>query len=485
MDVLAQIPLWWHLFLVALTLVLSTIGSAHAILRKRDSRAAVLWVSFIWLVPLGGAVLYFIFGVNRIKRRAVELRGDLEHVHASGQASACTPAELAGQLPPASRHLAELAEIVNHIAVRPLLPGNRFTPLSDGDEAYPAMLEAIGAAKRSITLSTYIFDRDDAGLAFAHALGEAVRRGVEVRVLIDATGTRYSWPPILGTLRREKVRYARFLPSFPLWRLLSMNLRNHRKILVIDGQFGFTGGMNIRVGHWLGKNPKSPVCDLHFRVEGPVVAQLQAVFAEDWKFAAGEDLSGEPWFTPLAPAGPVFARGIADGPDEELDGLRWTILGALTIAKRSVRIATPYFLPFPTLTSALNVAAMRGVTVELLMPAKNNLPFVHWASQAMWWQVLERGCRVWLAPPPFDHTKLMLVDDCWAFIGSANWDPRSLRLNFELNVECYDPELTRRLGEIFETKRKPAREITLKEVDSRSLPVRLRDGTARLLTPYL
>jgi cardiolipin synthase len=270
-----------------------------------------------------------------------------------------------------------------------------------------------------------------------------------------------------------------------MWRLLSMNLRNHRKILVVDGNVGFTGGMNIRVGHWLDRKPKQPVSDLHFRVEGPVVAQLQAVFVEDWKFTTGEDLRGEPWFVPLTSTGPVFARSIADGPDEVLDGLRWTILGALSTARHSIRIATPYFLPFPTLISALNVAAMRGVQVDLLLPSKNNLPFVHWASRAMWWQVLEHGCRIWLAPPPFDHTKLMLVDDCWSFVGSANWDPRSLRLNFELNVECYDPELAGRLGEIFEAKRKPATEMTLKEVDARGLLPRLRDGTARLLTPYL
>jgi cardiolipin synthase len=308
---------------------------------------------------------------------------------------------------------------------------------------------------------------------------------VEVRVLIDATGTRYSWPSILGALKHEGVRYARFLRTFPLWRLLEMNLRNHRKILVIDGRVGFTGGLNIRAGHWLSRHPSHRARDLHFRIEGSVVAHLQEVFADDWFFTTREALRGEKWFPELESRGPVIARGVTDGPDEDFEKLRWTILGALAAAQRSIRIATPYFLPEPAVISALNLAALRGVAVDILLPAKNNLPFVQWASTAHWWQVLERGCRIWLSPPPFDHSKLFLVDDWWALVGSSNWDPRSLRLNFEFNLECYDPALAHTLSEWFDAHLKQSRRVTLEEVDARSLPVRLRDGAARLLTPFL
>jgi cardiolipin synthase len=227
------------------------------------------------------------------------------------------------------------------------------------------------------------------------------------------------------------------------------------------------------------------VQDLQFRVEGPVVAQLQEVFADDWLFATRESLRGEKWFPRLDSTGPVIARGIADGPDEDLDKLRWAILAALASARESIRIATPYFLPEPSLISALNVAAMRGVDVDILLPGKNNLPVVQWASRAHWWQVLEYGCRLWLAPPPFDHTKLFVVDDCWSLIGSANLDPRSLRLNFEFNVECYDADFAARLTALFEEKRRHARRMTLEEMDARSVPIRFRDGVARLLTPFL
>jgi len=475
----------WHIGLAALDILLSLAASGHAVLYKRDSRSAIAWVGFIWLVPLAGATLYFILGVNRIRRQAVLLRRGLERYRAYETQPECPPEELHRHLPGHTGHLNMLARVVRGVVGRPLLPSNRIEPLINGDEAFPAMLEAIRQARQTLSFCTYIFDRDEVGLAFARALGEAARRGVEVRVLIDATGTRYSWPTILRTLRREGVRYARFLPSFALWHLITMNMRTHRKIMVADGRVGFTGGMNIRVGNCLERRPRSPVQDVHFRVRGPVVTHLQEAFADDWLFTTGESLRGETWFPPPQSAGHVLARGVPDGPDEDFEKLSWTLLGALAIARYSVRIVTPYFLPDPALVSALNLAAMRGVQIDILLPAKNNLPFVAWASRAMWWQLLKHGCRIWLTLPPFDHSKLMLVDGCWTFLGSANWDPRSLRLNFEYNLECYDVELARRLEGFVVQKLKTARQVTLQLVDARPFPIRLTDGLARLLTPYL
>jgi cardiolipin synthase len=266
---------------------------------------------------------------------------------------------------------------------------------------------------------------------------------------------------------------------------MSINMRTHRKILVVDGRVGFTGGMNIRVGHCLQRQPPNPVQDIHFRVQGPVVTQLQEVFADDWLFTTGEALRGHSWFPKTESAGQVLARGVIEGPDENFEKLLWTLLGALSIARHSIRIMTPYFLPDPAVVSALNLASMRGVQVDIILPSQINLPFVLWASRAMWSQVIQHGCRIWLTPPPFDHSKLMLVDGCWVLVGSANWDARSLRLNFEFNLECYDVELARRLDQWVESKRNGAHSVTMAEVDGRPLPARLRDGIARLLTPYL
>jgi cardiolipin synthase len=227
------------------------------------------------------------------------------------------------------------------------------------------------------------------------------------------------------------------------------------------------------------------VRDLHFRIEGPLVAQLQETFAEDWAFTTGEDLEGPRWFPPLAPRGTALARGIVDGPDEDFERLRWALAGALAHARTSVRVVTPYFLPDAPLIAALNVTAMRGVPVDIVLPAANNLAFVKWASTALLWQVLERGCRVWLSPAPFDHGKLLVVDRAWVLFGSSNWDPRSLRLNFEFDVGCHDPALAAALDGWVERRIAAARPVTLKEVDGRPLPIRLRDGVARLLQPYL
>ncbi len=474
-----------HLFVAGLSLLIAVVAACHAVLYRRDHRAAFAWVAFIGLLPLAGALLYFIFGINRIRRRATELRQNRERYEPRATRGARGSEELWRSLEPNATHLVGLARIVSEVVNRPLLSGNRIEPLKGGDEAYPAMLQAIREARHTLTFAAYIFDRDRSGLEFARELGAAVQRGVEVRVLIDAAGTRYSWPPILSTLRRERVPYARFLPAFALWRLMSLNMRCHRKVLISDGRIGFTGGLNIRDGHCLKRNPRCPVNDLHFRVEGPVVTQIQEIFADDWLFTTGESLQGPLWFPNLDPVGGVLSRAIPDGPDEDLDKLRWTLLGALVVAKSSVMVQTPYFLPDATLVSALNLAALRGVQVDIVLPEWNNLPFVHWASRAQWWQVLEHGCRIWLVPPPFDHSKLMIVDEAWTLLGSANWDPRSLRLNFELNVECYHLPLAQRLAADLKQRLTRSRRITLEDVEGRGLPLRLLDGVARLLTPYL
>jgi cardiolipin synthase len=255
--------------------------------------------------------------------------------------------------------------------------------------------------------------------------------------------------------------------------------------LVVDGSLGFAGGTNIRVGHWLALNPRAPVRCLHFQVSGPVVAQFQEAFAVDWAFTTGEALQGQAWFPTLKPTGSVWARGIADGPDEEFERFSHTLLGALAVAQRRVVVATPYFLPLNPLIQALIVAALRGISVDIVMPETNNWPIVQWASMTSAWELLENGCRLHFSHGPFDHTKLMVVDRCWSLFGSSNWDPRSLRLNFEFNVEGYDRPLAETLDGLIQSKINCSRQLTMDDVRRRSLPVQLRDGLSRLLTPYM
>lgn len=469
------LELAWAWIATALTFFVSFLATLHALFLKRDVRSTLGWMGVIWLVPFFGAVLYLLLGINRIQRRAEALRGGRSrYLHA--------PSPESPDLPPPA--LPGLARLVGTLTERPLLGGNRIEPLVDGDEAYPRMLEAIEQARSSVSLMTYIFDDDEVGRSFARALAAARQRGVEVRVLVDAAGARYSRPPIDRRLRELGVPCARFLPIH-LARLPYFNLRNHRKLLVADGRLAFTGGMNIRAGHRLRPPPRHPVQDLHFRLEGPIVRSLQETFAEDWHFTTGEALGDDPWFPALEPQGSSRARAVIDGPDEHLFNLSLTLLGAITAAQRSIRVATPYFLPDATLAQALGVAALRGVEVDLLLPARGNLPVVEWAMWAQLWQVLDHGCRVWLSPAPFDHSKLMVVDEAWSFFGSTNWDPRSLRLNFELNVEAYDPALAARLAELFERKRSAARPLYEAELTELPYHLRFRNAVARLLTPYL
>jgi len=485
--------LWPHVLATAI-LAINIAASAHAILVKRDTRSTIGWVGLIWLSPVFGAIAYAVLGVNRIRSRAGQLRaGQLAVIHEL-RTAVPTPERLTACIGPDQAPLRSLATLVGEVTGRPLVDGNQIEPLIGGDEAYPRMLAAIDAATRSIGMASYIFDNDPTGKLFAAALARASSRGVAVRVLVDGIGSRYTWPSIVGVLTKQGVRVDRFLPtSVPIY-FPYANLRNHRKILVVDGTVGFTGGLNIRDGCWLAHQPRHPVRDMHFELRGPVVTQLLEVFAEDWAFAADEVLAGDgatpeanaAWTTSTAFAGGMLARGIRYGPDDpDIGRIKLVLVGALAAAQKSVRIMTPYFLPDDAVCQALDVAAMRGVTVDIVLPDHNNLALVSWASTAMLWQVLGRGCNVWMSPPPFDHTKLMVVDGRWALFGSGNWDDRSMRLNFEFNVETYDRELAERLDRQISTVIAGSRRKTLAEVDARSLPVRLRDGIARLFSPYL
>jgi len=455
---------------------------SHVVLKKRDVRAAIGWSGVIFLAPFVGSALYFMFGINRIKRKARKLLGKEVAGPRETEAASFDSHRMLG---PLEEQFAPLAILGDKVIGRPLHIGNHVELFSATTQCVTAMLAAIERAAESISLCTYIFDRDPVGKRFVTALQAANDRGVEVRVIVDGVGMHYSWPSIKRWLAAAKIPFATFLPNLIPWQLHYSNLRCHRKILVVDGRIGFTGGMNIREGTCRGITPPQPLVDSHFYLQGPIVSDLQETFAEDWEFCTGEVLSGEKWFPSIEPRGASVARGIAAGPDLHSDKIRLTIAGAITAARRSVYVVTPYFLPDASLIEALNVADLRGVDVKIVLPRVNNLMLVQWASMSQLWQLLCRGVQIWTTPPPFDHSKLMVVDEAWCMFGSANWDPRSLRLNFEFNVECYSVELAKATADLIRQKIAIAQPLTLTDVDSRPLPIKLRDGLARLATPYL
>ncbi|MCS7091095.1 MAG: phospholipase D-like domain-containing protein [Verrucomicrobiota bacterium] len=477
-------PFWTWLSALASAGILAVAvwASGHALVFKRDARSAALWVIVIWLMPAAGPILYYLLGINRVRRRATALREDRLGIR---QPPATMPVYHEPREDRLEPNLRGLAVLVKKVTGQPLLGCNRIEPLVNGEKAFPAMLQAIREAQLSVGLASYIFDGKGIGQEFVGALAELIRRGVQVRVLIDDVYVRFSFSSAYKSLVRAGVPTAVFNPPLIPARLHAAHLRNHRKVLIVDGRVGFTGGMNIHRPYWRPEQPAAAFQDLHFRIEGPVVSQLFEVFQEDWRFATGETLGGEAWQLRAAAAGSTPARAIEAGPDESLDRLRWVFLGALNAARRSVRLWTPYFVPDPSLIAALNAAALRGVTVDILLPERLDHAMVQWACMAQLWQVLEHGCRVWLRPPPFDHSKLLVIDESWICFGSANWDARSLRLNFELNVECYDATLGTQMAGLFDQVRAQARLLTKTELDSRALPIKLRDGFARLFAPYL
>ena len=462
------------------------ISACHALLNKRDPRSQLGWVVLCIMLPIVGAIAYWFFGVNRIRTRARRwkargrFRGmsdERTHEHAIAKLSIDDPGR--------GEEMTQLLHLSQRVTQRPLVGGNQVDPLFNGDQAYPAMVAAIESAKKTIHLTTYIFNVDKAGEAFVEALGRASERGVEVRVLIDAIGEKYGRPRLSKAMRRfPKARVALFLPLTLSWKSIRLNLRNHRKLLTVDGAIAFTGGMNIAHRHVVsdGEN-EHPTADIQFRVVGPVVNALNETFLEDWFFATGEAIDWLP--EPTAPAGRALCRVIKDGPNEDFERLQWILVGAMSCARESIRIITPYFIPGRELMAAINSAVLRGVRVEIILPEDSNLPYVDWACRAMLWEVLQYGTAVYWQPAPFDHTKLLVVDEFYVNLGSANLDPRSLRLNFELNLEVFDPELAAALGRHMDVLRDRSKKVALEMLDGRSFPVKLRDATAKLFAPYL
>ncbi|WP_395745449.1 cardiolipin synthase [Prosthecobacter sp.] len=468
----------WNDTLMILAITGSVIAIIHLLLQHRDYRSAAFWMAMIVVEPLISPLLYLLLGINILRRSGRRYRSGINEPWRDPVPDEPLPLT-------ATQEHQQLARTLDRISRFSHTVGNHLDILHNGDEAMPRMLEAIRGAQQSISLASYIFEATGIGAEFVAELSSAVRRGVQVRVMVDDAGTRYSWPPVVEALEKAGVTARRFMPSRLILRLITMNLRNHRKILVVDGRTAFTGGMNIREGNMISRKPRHAVHDLHFIVTGPCVAQIQRVFAEDWAFCTGEALEGPAWFPELSTTGSTTAIGIVDGPDEDMEVMPAAFFAALNAAREEVKIITPYFLPNAVLMAALRLCAVRGVKVTILTPEKNNIPFVGWAAQTLYPELLLVGCRIFESPSPFDHSKIFLIDGVWSFLGSTNWDPRSLRLNFEFNLACHDAELCRRLSAEMDAKMARSREITPGMLEAAPVGRRLRNGFARLFIPAL
>lgn len=464
----------------ALLIILQIAVTVHILLHKDDVPSAIAWTGLVWLTPIVGSVAYVILGINRVRRKAIRLHNRGTHLFTSGGK---TPKEMEKTVSPS---LWQMLRLGYKVHPQYLTLGNSICPLINGDEAYPRMCAAIAQAKKEVLIASYIFDNDKAGRMFLPALEQAAYNGAKVRMLIDGVGINYSRPNIRAAVKHIKgLEFAVFLPSKSPVNLPFLNLRNHRKLMVIDGQTAFFGGMNVAQGNLVKDKPKDPIQDVTFEVKGPVITQIARLFEEDWIFAGQKPFL--PTAAPVKQAqetGHTSARIIPDGPDADYGKIERLCLGALACAQKSAYIVTPYFLPENNMLSALETAAMRGVNVEIILPQKSNIFGMDWAMQANFRRLLSKGVKIYRAQPPFDHSKLFLVDDLWLFAGSANWDVRSFKLNFESNMECFDPELAAQVRKIIEQKKKRARAVQYDKRAKAPLWQTLRDNALRLLTPY-
>lgn len=474
---------WPHLALL-LSIVVGGSAAVHAAMTKSDVRAAIGWVGVIIMSPLLGPLAYLIAGINRIRHDHISEQRN----RSLRQYTLSTPLAPIDVARLAAPQFVSLRTLSNRVSRFPLRDGNHVRILRSGDEAYPAMIAAIDGAQKTIALETYIFDNDSQGKLFVEALARAHKRGVEIRVLIDAIGVRYSGPPnITWALRRAGIPYALFMTNPLGMRMPYANLRSHRKILVVDGRVGFTGGMNIRESFVSTVAGDRAGNDTHFLVEGPAVVQLMAVFAHDWEFTTKETLAFDRWvasdWNPPEPH--VAMRCIHSGPDRYVASTHSLLLGAFAVAQHHIRLQSPYFLPDQVLLGAINTAARRGVLVDIVIPGQNNLRLVNYAMTAQLDQVVSAGCRVWRAAGNFNHSKLATIDGAWSLIGSSNIDPRSLRLNFELDMEIYSRPLARQIEDLIDLEISHSELVTLESLAAIPFRKRLRNRVIWLASPYL
>lgn len=471
---------------IAFLNVIGIVAAVHALMTKQDPRSALGWIAVCLFIPGFGVLLYLIFGINRIKATASTWQME-RRFHKTKQAG---EADSTDHIPavthrPNVHNFERMKHMGDRICEVDLLDGCHVEPLYTGSEAYPAMLKAIRNAKKTIFMSTYIFGAKGIGAEFVEALGDAVKRGVEVRVLIDGVGNVYSWPTAHFKLKRSGVPCALFLPLLRTFsQTLHLNLRNHRKLLLVDSEMAFTGGMNIHPENYDSAGHPPSILDIHFKVAGPVVAQLHDCFARSWFFSTKEIL--EPFYDfDFKPKGEMLCRGVDDGPNRAFPRYSLLVRSALSSAENSVRIMTPYLILDETMRTALTGAALRGIKIEILMPSNNNLSFVKSASEWLYPTLLKCDIQLYYRTGNFAHTKLLIMDDQYVLLGSSNLDNRSMHLNFEFDLEVFSEQLAQQMIEHFEEVKEHAQRLDAEWLQSRRFTTKLRNAFFNLFSPYM
>lgn len=463
------------LALINIALTVATIFWVLAI--KREPTSALAWCLFVLFVPFLGCFLFLLFGYQSVQAPIRKKRR-----HAAGFRPRGTSAEGSSD----DQGYEGLAGLAVRLGAQPAAIGNAVTVYDTGTATYDAMIDAIRQAKHHVHLQLFIVRSDESSIRFMEALAERARAGVEVRFLYDAVGSWGLKSRVLRILTNAKGQALPFRTlSNPLRRRLQINLRNHRKILVVDGRVGFTGGYNLG-NEYLGKDPFfGPWRDTFIRVEGPAVAGLQRVFTEDWDFSVDEDLTTDPYYPVIPPMGPSTVQVAWSGPDQDIKMIREVYFAAIMRARTRVWLTSPYFVPDAGMFDALCMAAYLGRDVRVLCPFRPDkwLPLL--AARYYWGELLRAGGKVYQYTNGFMHAKGLLIDDEWASVGSTNFDNRSLHLNFEVTCLIESPDVHAELERQFLRDLENSIRLDPEVFARRPYIARMAENASRLLSPIL
>jgi cardiolipin synthase len=468
---------WPHLtILTTLDLIAVLVFVPWVVLTKKDASAAVAWCLVVLTLPLFGALLFWAFGNNYLLHR---MR------HQRFARSLFRERHLAPVVSEEPTDDTDLGRLAQKLKAFPLVGGNAVTLYHQTQQAFDDLLMAVESARDHVHLEYFILRADATGAQLLDLLTQKAKEGVEVRLLFDAMGSLHLPGRALRPLEQAGGRIAAFLPLNPLRSLVRVNLRNHRKITVVDGKVAFTGGMNIG-DEYLGKSKRLGYWrDSFLRVEGPAAGHLQRIFCEDWEFAARETLASSRYFPRLEPAGPAEVQVAASGPDQEVNTIREIYFAAILSARKRLWIASPYVIPDSGIFDALRLASYRGVDVRILSLAHPDHYISYYAGRYFSAELMAAGVAMYQYRKGMMHAKVVLVDGRWALVGSANLDNRSLHLNFEVGCMLPDPGLVANLERAFEQDLNDAVPLDRAALARRTLVGRVLDNACRLLAPTL
>jgi cardiolipin synthase A/B len=444
---------------------------------KREPTSAIAWCLLVLFLPVLGIFLFVLLGYQSVhvplRRKRRHAAGFRDRPRTPTRASAADGYE-------------GLAGLAQRLGAEPMTDGNAVELYHDGESAYTAMLAAIRTAERHIHMQFFITRSDESGVRFMTALAERARAGVEVRFLYDAVGSWRLHTRVLNILTEAGGRALPYLTLLnPLRRRIQINLRNHRKLVIVDGRVGFTGGLNIG-DEYLGRSPFfGPWRDTFARIEGPAVAGLQRVFAEDWDFSADEDLSADTYYPPARKAGAAKVQVAWSGPDQDIKTIREVYLAAVMRAHERVWVATPYFVPDAGLFDAVCLAARMGCDVRVLCPFRPDKWLPHLAGRYNWIELLRAGGKVYQYTAGFMHAKVLLIDDVWSSVGTPNLDNRSLHLNFEVTCLIESEEVQKELERQFLKDLEVSIRLDPEVYVHRPFVAKMAENACRLLSPVL